>query len=369
MKSKYFVCGLLIPALVLLVSCSDDEDDKRSYYHWTFDGIVEVEDESAGRSGQWNESDSGRNLTFSWKYGTNNEVVFAVRDLDNQFLAPIIDATKEDEMHCTYMSVDEHSENDYSKAVFTSMSSFATPQSDLANHKVYAVTPIITDGVDNNGSFVTATAEGFSATLILPDNFIQDSDKEPDFLHKYMYMCASETLNASGEGTLKFEHIPAVFRFIVSNNAGRVINLAQIEVKATNGDDETLTNINLAPRSMTLSVNGDGEWQQEAIAENGYYQTVTTTTNAEVDIDNTYIAYALIFPGVKFSDTDKITITASIDDLLCYNSITGAQLKQVTGSYSLMAGNLYTFHLRVKKDEVDVASVSADDYLWIEGRE
>lgn len=77
---------------------------------------------------------------------------------------------------------------------------------------------------------ITADAEKKQHTfsLEMPSTFTQVEDQNPSFLRDYMHMYATAAYSGNGS-TLNFNHIPATFRFIVSNGGEEDITFSQCQ--------------------------------------------------------------------------------------------------------------------------------------------
>lgn len=363
---------VLCVSLFALVGREDGTAPTGQGYKWTFGGSAGV-DLVQPRAGYWEEkgeSDANgyNKLTFAWDYNTSNEMVFAVTNpliSDNcQFIAPNGSSN-----YHTYMEVLRHTDSEKADddhwAMFESMSSFNTPQAALANHQVYAVTPIITEGTDANESAIQSSADEFWAALTLPGSFHQPESERPDFLHNYMYMSATATLDETGNvaGGLQFQHIPATFRFKVTNKSGEPVHVDRISVSTTNSKG-------IAPKQYWLQAKAGTEGFATLYDDlEGHSSVVVHNYDSGEKLANndTYTGYMLLFPGVEFADTDEINITAVIDGTeQTVLAITGAQLKATTTSNKLLSGNLYTFNLKYEVG-LSLTGITVSD--WTEAEE
>ncbi|MBO7149455.1 MAG: hypothetical protein J6V71_01020, partial [Clostridia bacterium] len=57
---------------------------------------------------------------------------------------------------------------------------------------------------------------GFEARMEMPATFTQTESQNPEFLRDYMMMYGHATVE-NGNASIQFKHIPATFRFIITN--------------------------------------------------------------------------------------------------------------------------------------------------------
>lgn len=83
---------------------------------------------------------------------------------------------------------------------------------------------------------ITADTDGKQhiCSLDMPSTFTQVKDQDPTFLRDYMYMYATTAYNGNGT-TLNYAHIPATFRFIISNGTESTVSLQSVSVSMLDG--------------------------------------------------------------------------------------------------------------------------------------
>ena len=71
----------------------------------------------------------------------------------------------------------------------------------------------VTSGYNND---ISSDASSFSSSMQMPNLFTQQASQQPDFLREYM-MLYGEAEMKNGSALIPFKHIPATFRFIITN--------------------------------------------------------------------------------------------------------------------------------------------------------
>ncbi len=69
----------------------------------------------------------------------------------------------------------------------------------------------------------------------MPAEFTQTASKEPSFLRNYMFMCGTAEMR-NNSASIDFEHIPATFRFIITNKRPGDATIKSVKISR---DDET----------------------------------------------------------------------------------------------------------------------------------
>ena len=297
MRNCFFssIIFLLSPFCFLLSSCNnndivpDNPDTPTTGYHFTIDTGTNAGSGSGASKhtrASWDDSIGSGNLLLKWDYTPENEdgdeVVFAFcRD---KFLASM---TGE---YFTYAKIKKHDEytDDAGCATFTTIEEYSNPMESGAydGHRVIALTPLCKE----NGSSVECDADNFVATLPMPGTFEQKENKEPAFLRDYMYMYTEADI-ADGCSTVEFFHIPATFRFKVTNKRPTPATINSVKVTVVDADGVEQPVASEYVNFFVVS----GEAPEFAYSETSYKE-VTTVINANLDTEEKFIAYALVLP-------------------------------------------------------------------------
>lgn len=201
------------------------------------------------------------------------------------------------------------------------------------------------------GAAITVDNEGKKhiCNLEMPDSFTQGKDQEPNFLRDYMYMYAAGAYNANSSTRLHFKHIPATFRFIITNGTEAAMTFESMSVSVVEGG---------AVASKTADVTfGWAANSAELSFGEEVYETVTTVLPANgvtVQKGQKYTTYSMALPlasNEAFAGK-VICFTAKCSDgkNLTY-LLEGATLANANGDnsgiYNWVGGKSYTIKFNI----------------------
>ena len=201
------------------------------------------------------------------------------------------------------------------------------------------------------GAAITVDDEGKKhiCNLEMPDSFTQGKDQEPNFLRDYMYMYAAGAYNANSSTRLHFKHIPATFRFIITNGTEAAMTFESMSVSVVEGG---------AVASKTADVTfGWAANSAELSFGEEVYETVTTVLPANgvtVQKGQKYTTYSMALPlasNEAFAGK-VICFTAKCSDgkNLTY-LLEGATLANANGDnsgiYNWVGGKSYTIKFNI----------------------
>ena len=345
-------------AMLSLAACSNNDitpstpEQPTTGYRLTFDGGVGVENQTRAH---WSDLEGSGNLIFNWDYNsdeeTTNEMVMAF--CKEKFLASTTGN------YHTYVSIHRHSDpekqQDNHYASFTTVEKYDSPLSsgDYEDCRVVALTPLRAD----NDSYIYSLENRVIANLPMPGTFDQNDDQEPDFLSNYMYMYADASIT-DGTAFLLFEHIPATFRFKITNKRPEParINSVKVTVVDTEGVEQPVASQFV---DVLAASDDDIVLSYSTIS----YTEVTTNINASLATDEKYTAYALVLPlygeaplkGKKI----RFTIDASNPDneYLSFELDAEKLANANHGEYNWVGGKSYTINvsLNVPVESVTIA--------------
>ena len=361
-KTDHKLAFALCSALAFAACSGDDAEPvvpetPAAGYHFTFDGSVGT---GSNTRAHWSDEAGEKSLIFNWDYTAEeaeaNEMMMAfLSPNDWQYLASTNDS------YYTYARINEHSvyPEDAHWATFTTTETYEQEMAAYEDYYVIAVTPI---NNEKNSSSVESTADAFTAVLPMPDAFTQAESQNPAFLRNYMYMYA-EGMIMNGSADLSFRHIPATFRFIITNKRPETSTF--IRSVAVTAVDEEGYNYPVAAQQATFSANSSDvpslTFSEEA------YNKVETTIDASVEGDATYTAYALALPlaeneaffgkELQFS----ITTTDPANTHLAF-TLSGETLAAANGNdiYNWVGGKSYTIRMSLA-DVLTLESISVSD--------
>jgi len=315
-------------------------------YHLTFDGGMGIE---TGTRAVWSDDNGSGNLIFQWDYtleGTEDyEMVMAI--VGDELVKSL-----EGKYH-TYASIHKHSahSNDAHWATFKTIEKY--PYDTYEGHNVLAVTPVC----DANGASVVSHDNIFDTTMPMPATFTQVADQEPDFLRNYMYMYACEKI-VDNRGTLQFKHIPATFRFIITNKRPTEANIKRVQVSLADA-------ASVASKSVSIDIQGKLYFSQ------GTHAAITTQLGENgtiVQKDAKYTAYALALPladnnafedkKIQFTiealspDNEHLSFVLDADKLAAANP---------NNEYNWVGGKSYTIRMSLS-DVLTFEGITVDDW-------
>lgn len=232
----------------------------------------------------------------------------------------------------------------------------------------------VTTGSNNN---TTSSPFLFNTSMQMPNLFTQQASQQPDFLRDCMILYGEAEMK-NGSALIPFKHVPATFRFIITNErpaAATTIKSVQVSLVDVEGNIQPVA-------SQTLDVIIESEINTIELFYGGNtYNTHTSITTwlgqngTAVAKGEQYIAYALALP-VGNADTgmpdenafkDKkiqFTIEASGPDNehlsfeLDADKLAAANPGNV---YNWVGGKSYTIHMCLD-DGLLVQDITVDDW-------
>ena len=198
---------------------------------------------------------------------------------------------------------------------------------------------------------ITADAEKKQHTLSLdmPSTFTQVENQNPSFLRDYMHMYATAPYGGNGS-TLRFNHIPATFRFIISNGGEDAVTIQSVSVNTLDGSavasKTTDVTFGWADGNATLSYDAEG------------YSVVTTMLSengATIEKGKSYTAYTMAMPlegdepfkGKALNFSLKTSTGETLSSIL-----DGETLAKANGGdiYNWVGGKSYTIKINIGSD-------------------
>lgn len=204
--------------------------------------------------------------------------------------------------------------------------------------------------------------------LQMPGTFVQASNQDPAFLRDYMFMYASTGYKLENT-VLEFKHIPAVFRFIVSNSKREEILLqeASIALSDASGSEEAF----VASTYADLAFNwADGD-AGVTFSNNGYSRISVNAANGTfLKSGEKYTAYLAALPlpdnsafkgkclnfNIKFNDNEVLAF-----------QLEGEELSGINGSgiYNWKGGKSYTIRVNVEDDDQVTGEIVAGNCIEV----
>ena len=357
--NRYFkILATAVAAAGLLASCNrvdvtPDQPDLpgiSKYEQLTFSSA----DEPSTRA-MWSDEKGSGNLIFSWEEDNAGTEVVALLTGEDSFIPnyssenPTGDELNDIKYH-TYMTISP--QEDLHKADFKTLRYYDTE--DMAKAKaVYAVTPV------NDFCIFEADETSFSAQMEMPASFVQSFSQTPEFLRDYMMMYAQATV-VNGSATLNFKHIPATFRFIITNKRPTTARLENVSLSIDGG----------APIGSNFAeVHGDYTTESLYVDFAGNHTSITTLLNTTLASQESYTAYAMALPlsdGETLEGKDiKFVINTEEHGFLSF-VLTGSQIANANKSYgediyNWVGGKSYTIRMSLS-DMLTFDGITVEDW-------
>ncbi len=255
-----------------------DSDD--SEFGTAFVNPITSYTSAAGTS--WSDEAGKGNLIFQWGYGDTLDVTLVDPDgvvtYETSNIQPHSDDSKSADLHWTEFSLSSTYED----------GTYITA----------------TRGFDNytNDEF-RAYGTGSVANV-----FTQTASGDPSFLSDGMLMYG-ESIIENGTTSMSFDHIPATFRFIITNTHEKALSLESVTLRVVDADG---TPVPVAAESCNIIIDAENRYPELFYSNFAYstYDSVTTNlSDYTLEAGESYLAYALALPLGKV-DTGKHDDTA-----------------------------------------------------------
>ena len=357
--NRYFkILATAVAAAGLLASCNrvdvtPDQPDLpgiSKYEQLTFSSA----DEPSTRA-MWSDEKGSGNLIFSWEEDNAGTEVVALLTGEDSFIPnypsenPSADELNDIKYH-TYMTISP--QEDLHKADFKTVRYYDTE--DMANAKaVFAVTPV------NDFCIFEADETSFSAQMEMPASFVQSFSQTPEFLRDYMMMYGLGEFE-NGSASISFKHIPATFRFIITNKRPTTARLENVSLSIDGG---------ASVGSNFAEVHGDYTTESLYVDFAGNHTSITTLLNTTLASQESYTAYAMALP---LSDSEtlegkdiKFVINTEEHGFLSF-VLTGSQIANANKSYgediyNWVGGKSYTIRMSLS-DVLTFDGITVEDW-------
>ena len=352
---KPILCAL---AMFTFTSCSNDDivpdtpeqPSVSKYEQLTFSSA----DEPSTRA-VWADPNGSGSLVFNWEADDKGTEMVALLSDGSAFVRNYSSENPTDEdlqeaLYHTYMTISP--QEDLHKADFKTVRYYNKEDKDAAK-AVYAVTPV------NDFCIFEADETSFSAQMEMPASFVQSFSQTPEFLRDYMMMYAQATV-VNGSATLNFKHIPATFRFIITNKRPTTARLENVSLSIDGG---------ASVGSNFAEVHGDYTTESLYVDFAGNHTSITTLLNTTLASQESYTAYAMALP---LSDSEtlngkeiKFVINTEEHGFLSF-VLTGSQIANANKSYgediyNWVGGKSYTIRMSLS-DVLTFDGITVEDW-------
>lgn len=361
--NRYFkILATAVAAAGLLASCNREDVTPEQpdlpgiskYEQLTFS----TADENAGKAATravWSDPNGKGNLIFNWEADDKGTEMVALLSDGSAFVRNYssenpTDGDLQEALYHTYMTISP--QEDLHKADFKTVRYYNKEDKDAAK-AVYAVTPV------NDFCIFEADETSFSAQMEMPASFVQSFSQTPEFLRDYMMMYAQATV-VNGSATLNFKHIPATFRFIITNKRPTTARLENMSLSIDGG---------ASVGSNFAEVHGDYTTESLYVDFAGNHTSITTLLNTTLASQEVYTAYAMVLP---LSDSEtlegkdiKFVINTEEHGFLSF-VLTGSQIANANKSYgediyNWVGGKSYTIRMSLS-DVLTFDGITVEDW-------
>lgn len=248
--------------------------------------------DAPGTRAVWKDEAGKGNLIFNWDSHPASPPMMAVISDGYNFIGNYSAPNDWSESQChTGLIVTPQEDPHY--ATFETERYYYENEISASAQKIF-----VTTGVNNN---TTSSPFLFNTSMQMPNLFTQQASQQPDFLRDCMILYGeAEMMN--GSALIPFKHVPATFRFIITNErpaAATTIKSVQVSLVDAEGNIQPVA-------SQTLDVIIESEINTIELFYGGNtYNTHTSITTwlgqngTAVAKGEQYIAYALALPVGK----------------------------------------------------------------------
>ena len=232
----------------------------------------------------------------------------------------------------------------------------------------------VTTGSNNN---TTSSPFLFNSSMQMPNLFTQQASQQPEFLREYM-MLYGEAEMKNGSALISFKHIPATFRFIITNERPAATTIKSVQVSLVDAAGNVQP---VATRVLDVEIDLYNNTVKLLYGTNyasPYYTSITTRlgqNGTAVAKGEQYIAYALALPvgkadtgmpdesafkdkKIQFTiealgpDNEHLSFELDADKLAAANP---------NNEYNWVGGKSYTIHMSLD-DGLLVQDITVDDW-------
>ena len=368
--NRYFkILATAVAAAGLLASCNREDVTPEQpdlpgiskYAQLTFS----TADENAGKAATravWSDPNGKGNLIFNWEADETGTQMVALLSDGNGYIHsypsehPTEEELQEEVIH-TFMTISP--KEDLHRADFTTVRYYDTEEMARATDIFVAAPLKATDKFYNDNGI------GFEARMEMPATFTQTESQNPEFLRDYMMVYGHATVE-NGNASIQFKHIPATFRFIITNKRP---------------DEATI-------ESVSMTIDGDAPigsryaavWGSHDVVDINLdclekHTSITTNLNATLESQEVYTAYAMALPlefGATLEDKDVKFVINTVEHGFLSFVLTGAQIANANpgNEFNWIGGKSYTIRMSLN-DVLTFESITVKDWTQeeIEGGE
>lgn len=314
--------------------------------------------QSEATRASWEDSKGSGNLTFRWEKvdidsEESDEQVLIVTDGEKPVSVKV--TSNEEPVSYSGLSVTPR-ESDAHFANFQTVGYYSTDDLKKAKY-CFAVTgaPVITEDT-SNGRHICELPD-------MPSVFEQTTNQDPSFLRDYMYMYATTAYSGNGN-TLAFRHIPATFRFIISNATDNPMQIDEIYMNVASGGP-------LASKTSAVTFDWSEGTSSLSFGEDAYDMvSVSPGAGAIVATGERYTAYAMALP---LADNDAFK-GKTVNFMIKNNGVeqivfqlSGERLAKINGSdiCNWIGGKSYTLRINIGAEDKITGYIMEDKAIEV----
>ncbi len=295
----------------------------------------------------WHDPKGSGNLYFDWeKYPTDGPgLLIAMQDKEEFLYSYESDtpAQGEERIYSSFLTVEPVEEYDETDGAdeYSNRANFETVRYYNAEHVKYAERIIAVAPIKNTATYPVFTTKDFYAEASMPAEFTQTASGDPSFLRDYMIMCGSAEMN-NGTASIEFEHIPATFRFIITNKRPSEATIKSVKISRDDAGNIGSTLVRFAAQPTS-----DFFRQLEEPCTD--ITTVISGDDAVLGTGGKYTAYAMALPIGEYNEQNAF--------------------KDKKIQFTIEAGDPDNEHLSFVLDGSQIAAVNPDEeYDWVSGK-
>ena len=324
--------------------------------------------DAAGTRAVWKDEAGKGNLIFNWDSDPLGQRMVAVISNGYNFIGnyPTPNDWSESQFH-TLLTVTPQEDPHY--ATFETERYYFENEISASAQKIFVTSA--------RGNTFSSSLDTFNSSIDMSSLFVQQASQQPDFLREWM-MLYGEAEMKNGSALISFKHIPATFRFIITNErpaATTTIKSIQMALVDTDGTLQPIAS-NSVGVLIDIEIN-----TIELFYGSDKYNTHTSITTwlgqngTAVAKGEQYIAYAMALPVGK-ADTGMPDENAFKDKKLQFTiEALGPDNEHLSfeldadklaaanpgNVYNWVGGKSYTIHMSLD-DGLLVQDITVDDW-------
>ncbi len=323
--------------------------------------------DAPGTRAVWKDEAGKGNLIFNWDSHADSPAMVAVISNGDHFIPnyPASNNWSELQNH-TLLTVTPQEDPHY--ATFETERYYFENEINTQAKKIFVTSA--------RGNTFSSTLDMFISSIDMSSLFVQQASQQPDFLREWM-MLYGEAEMKNGSALISFKHIPATFRFIITNERPAATTIKSVQVSLVDAAGNVQP---VAAETLALEIEienntfeifyGGNTWNTHTSITTRLGQNGTAVAKGEQ-----YIAYALALP-VGNADTGMPDENAFKDKKLQFTiEASGPDNEHLSfeldadklaaanpnNEYNWVGGKSYTIHMCLD-DGLLVQDITVDDW-------